>query len=175
MVRNKDEDPEFSDFVAARSRSLLRTAFLLTGDHQLAEDLVQTALTKTYLAWGRISDKGAAEAYVRRTMLTTHTSWWRRRSNSETPVQLFPDQGYDTSFEHSDERARLWAHLQSLPPRQRAVVVLRFYEDLSAVESAHLLNCSVGTIKSQTSRALSTLRARLATETSPQLAPGGTS
>lgn len=170
-MSRRDEDDAFSEFVAARSPALLRTAFLLTGDHQLAEDLVQTALTKTYLAWGRIHDKGAAEAYVRRTMLTTQTSWWRRRWRGETPTGELPDAGYDAPFEHSDERARLWEHLQALPARQRAVVVLRFYEDLSAAEAADLLSCSVGTIKSQTSRALSTLRDRLG-DSSRQFAGG---
>lgn len=174
MMSHEDEDVEFSEFVAARSRSLLRTAFLLTGDHQLAEDLVQTALTKTYLAWGRIADKGAVESYVRRTMLTTNTSWWRRRWHGETPTQVLPEVTHDAAFAHSDERARLWAHLQALPAKQRAVVVLRFYEDLSAAEAADLLNCTVGTIKSQTFRALATLRDRLARESSSQLASGGT-
>jgi RNA polymerase sigma-70 factor (sigma-E family) len=171
-VTAKEQDRAFCDFVAARSRALMRTAYLLTGDHHQAEDLLQTSLTKTYLAWGRIRDEGAVEAYVRQTMVTTHTSWWRRRWRGETPTAVLPDGAYDDGLAGSDERARLWAHLRGLPARQRAVVVLRFYEDLSEAEIARLLSCSPGTVKSQAHRALSTLRQRLGEENDRELTAG---
>jgi len=163
-----EQDAEFTAFVAARGRALLRTAYLLTGDHQAAEDLVQTALAKTYVAWPRVRAKEAVEAYVRRTIVTTHVSWWRRLWRGETPTDplsgaLPEPPGHDPTREH-DERDRLWRHLASLSERQRAVVVLRFYEDLGEAEVAGLLGCSVGAVKSHGSRALARLRAELATD-----------
>jgi RNA polymerase sigma-70 factor, ECF subfamily len=159
-----EQDAEFTAFVAARGQALLRTAYLLTGDHQAGEDLVQTALAKTYVAWPRVRAKEAVEAYVRRTMVTTHVSWWRRRWRGETPTEsgdLPEPPGHDPTRDH-DERDRLWRHLASLSERQRAVVVLRFYEDLGEAEVAALLGCSRGAVKSHTSRALARLRAELA-------------
>jgi len=158
---SESSDAEFRDFVAARSRSLLRTAYLLTGDHQLAEDLLQTALTKTYLTWDRIRDRGAVESYVRATLVTTQTSWWRRRWRAERPSAEFHEQSGADEFGAIDERDRVWRCIRLLPPRQRAVVVLRYYEDLPEAEIARVLGCSPGTVKSQASRALATLRARL--------------
>lgn len=146
--------PGFEEFVAARSASLLRTAFLLTRDHALAEDLLQTALTKAYLAWGRI--EGNAEPYVRKILVNTYASWWRRRWNGERPTDELPE------APHSDDRAGesgdLWDALGRLPRRQRAVVVLRYFEDLTEAQAADLLGISVGTVKSQTSKALAKLR-----------------
>jgi RNA polymerase sigma-70 factor (sigma-E family) len=163
-----EQDAEFTAFVAARGQALLRTAYLLTGSHQTGEDLVQSALAKTYVAWPRIRSREAVEAYVRRTMVTTHVSWWRRRWRGETPIDplsgaLPEPPGHDPTRDH-DERDRLWRHLASLSERQRAVVVLRFYEDLGESEVAALLGCSAGAVKSHTSRALARLRAELATE-----------
>jgi len=161
---SSDGDVAFTAFVAARGAALLRTAYLLTGDHQTGEDLVQTALAKTYAAWPRIRDKGAVEAYVRRTMVTTHTSWWRRHWRGETPTENPPDdESTDPTREH-DERDRIWRHLGRLSERQRAVVVLRFYEDLGEAETAALLGCSRGAVKSHTNRALARLREALAAE-----------
>lgn len=161
-----EQDAEFTAFVAARGQALLRTAYLLTGDHQAGEDLVQTALAKTYVAWPRIRAREAVEAYVRRTMVTTHVSWWRRRWRSETPTDpqsgAMPEPpGHDPIGDH-DERDRLWRHLATLSERQRAVVVLRFYEDLGEAEIAALIGCSTGAVKSHASRALARLRAELA-------------
>jgi len=159
------DDAEFRDFVAVRSRALLRTAYLLTGDHHLAEDLLQTALTKTYLAWGRIRERGAVEAYVRATMVTTQTSWWRIRWRGERPTGDFPDVPADDLAQSAvDDRTVVWRHIRALPIHQRAVVVLRYYDDLSEAEIASILGCSPGTVKSQASRALTTLRARLAAD-----------
>jgi RNA polymerase sigma-70 factor (sigma-E family) len=170
-----DTDAEFTAFVAARGAALLRTAYLLTGDHQAGEDLVQTALAKTYVAWSRIRDREAVESYVRRTMVTTQTSWWRRRWRGETPTAELPDTGppagSDPAGEHA-ERDRIWRHLGRLSERQRAVVVLRYYEDLGEAETAALLGCSPGAVKSHTHRALTRLREALAAETAGAGADG---
>ncbi len=147
---------DFDGFVEARSPRLLRTAFLLTRDWATAEDLLQTALTKAWFAWGRIED--APEAYVRRTMVTTYTSWRRRRWHGETPTQSLPDRTVPEGTANIDDRALLGDALDALPPRQRAAVVLRYFEDLTEAETASAMGCSIGTVKSQTSKALARLR-----------------
>jgi RNA polymerase sigma-70 factor (sigma-E family) len=158
----------FSAYVAVRQHALVRTAFLLTGDHHSAEDLVQAALARTYLAWGRIRDDRAIDAYVRRIMINEHTSWWRRawrhreRTTDEVPEPP-PELEVDVG-----QRDEVWALVQTLPPKQRAVVVLRFYEDLTEADTADALGCSVGNVKSQTSRALVALRKRIANDGSTQ-------
>ncbi len=117
---HKTDDAEFREFVAGRSGALLRTAYLLTGDYQLAEDLLQTALTKTYLSWDRIRDHGSVESYVRTTLVTTQTSWWRRRWWGERPVGEMWERSGDDAFAPLDERDLIWRFLSCLPPRQRA-------------------------------------------------------
>ncbi|WP_020141663.1 SigE family RNA polymerase sigma factor [Terracoccus sp. 273MFTsu3.1] len=150
----------FDDFVATRSTRLLRTAYLLTHDRALAEDLVQTSLAKAWFAWARID--GQPDAYVRRVMVNTYSSWWRRRWNGEQATAELPERaaaaGHRPEDVRVDDRTDLWRALARLPKRQRAVVVLRFYEDLSESETAEILQCSVGTVKSQASRALAKLR-----------------
>ena len=142
--------------------ALLRTAYLLAGDWATAEDLLQTALTKTYLAWRRLGEIEAVEPYARRVLVNTSTSWWRRRWHGERPTEVLPEPaGAGPDRASSLERDALWRHVRALPARQRAVLVLRFYEDLSEAETARLLGVSVGTVKSQASRALATLRRRL--------------
>lgn len=155
--------PDFTAFVTANSVGLLRTAYLLSGDRALAEDLVQTALAKAFVSWGRIRDPGAAEAYVRRTLVRTASSWWRRKSaRNERPVgDALPDRGVSARFDDVDERERIWAVVRALPARQRAVIVLRFYEDLTEKDTAAALGCAVGTVKAQTHRALARLRKEL--------------
>lgn len=144
---------DFDDFVVARYGALLRTSYLLTRDHALAEDLVQTALAKAWFAWDRID--GRPESYVRRILVNTYTSWWRRRWNGEHATEEVPEQ----PVEHPEEGGHdLWIALGRLPRRQRAAVVLRYFEDLSEAETARIMGCSVGTVKSQTSRALAKLR-----------------
>ncbi|MEU8225550.1 SigE family RNA polymerase sigma factor [Kribbella sp. NPDC048915] len=143
----------FDRFVSARSPALLRTAYLLTRDHPLAEDLVQTALAKAWFHWSRIREDNP-EPYVRRILVTTYSSWWRRRWNGEVPTDELPDRPAPDR-EHGLD---LWAAIGRLPRRQRAVVVLRFYEDLSEAETARLMGSSVGTVKSQTAKALAKLR-----------------
>jgi len=145
----------FDEFVATRSPALLRTAYLLTGDHGLAEDLLQTALAKCWFAWGRID--GPPEPYVRRALATTYATWWRRKWRAERPTGVLPERPAEPRHVLEDRDA-LWRALGALPRRQRAVVVLRYYEDLSEAETASALGVSVGTVKSQAAKALATLR-----------------
>ncbi len=160
-MRPQAED-DFRAFVAARSPSLLRTAYLLSGgDWATAEDLLQGALTNTFLAWGRINDPGAVEAYVRRTLANTATSWWRRRWHRERSTATLPEAAGGDAMRDVDERDALWRLVRELPPRQRACLVLRYYENWSEAETAAALNLSVGTVKSHTARALKALRAEL--------------
>lgn len=151
--------PAFEEYVATRSAALWRSAWLLTGDRQRAEDLVQTALMKCWRRWDRIGDAGAVEAYVRRAMVTTYTDWWRRRWNGELPTEDLPDRPDrpDAATDPGVRRDVLVA-LATLPRGQRAVVVLRFFDDLTEQQTAATLGISVGTVKSQTFRALRTLR-----------------
>jgi RNA polymerase sigma-70 factor (sigma-E family) len=157
-------EEEFREFVAARSSALLRTAFLFAGDWATAEDLLQTALTKTYLAWKRLGGIEAVEPYTRRVLVNTATSWWRRRWHGERPTEVVPERPGPDQHEQALERDLLWRHVRALPTRQRAVLVLRFYEDMSEAQTADLLDISPGTVKSQTARALATLRKRLGAE-----------
>lgn len=157
-------EEEFREFVTARSGALLRTAYLLAGDWSTAEDLLQTALTKTYLAWKRLGQIEAIEPYARRVLVNTATSWWRRRWHGERPTEFLPETAAPDRLDEQLDRDVLWKHVKALPARQRAVLVLRFYEDMSEAQTAAMLDISAGTVKSQTSRALGTLRKRLAAE-----------
>jgi RNA polymerase sigma-70 factor (sigma-E family) len=149
----------FRSYVAARSPALLRTAYLLTGSRADAEDLLQTALAKTYLAWDRIREREAIDAYVRRVMVNTQTSWWRRRKVDEYATDVLPEAPAGTDATDAVVlHDALWTALGGLPSRQRAMVVLRYYEDLSEAETAQVLGVSLGTVKSTTSRALTKLR-----------------
>lgn len=150
-------DESFEAFVAARGPRLLATAVLITQDRGLAEDLVQTALVKVWRHWSRITT--SPEAYVRQTMVHTYTTWWRRKWNGEQPTGTLPDPPAPSPTDAADVRADLRVALARLPRRQRAVVVLRFYEDLSVAEVAAVLGCAEGTVKSQTSKALARLGA----------------
>jgi RNA polymerase sigma-70 factor (sigma-E family) len=160
-VRWQGDVSAFAEFVAARSHALLRTAYFVVGDHQLAQDLLQEALVKTYVAWPRLRDTTKAEAYVRRTIVTTAISWRRRRSFHEPPVPRLPDAVNSDESERLDTQGVLWKQVCGLPPRQRTALVLRYYEDLSEAETAELMGCSVGTVKSQVSVALKKLRERV--------------
>jgi RNA polymerase sigma-70 factor (sigma-E family) len=146
---------DFDEFVAARSTRLLRTAYLLTRDHALAEDLLQTALTKAWFAWSRIESD--PEPYVRKILVNTFATWWRRKWNGEQAYAEPPEPEPGPS-DDSDQRHDLWSAMGRLPRRQRAVIVLRFVEDYSEAETARLLGVSPGTVKSQTSKALAKLR-----------------
>ncbi|GAA2402854.1 SigE family RNA polymerase sigma factor [Streptomyces viridochromogenes] len=142
---------------------LLRTARSLTANPSDAEDLLQTALTKTYVAWERIEDHRALDGYVRRALLNTRTSQWRKRKVDEFACDELPEPEplpghHDDPAERQALRDAMWRAIMRLPARQRAMVVLRYYEDLSEVQTAEVLGVSVGTVKSAVSRALGKLR-----------------
>lgn len=153
-----EHDEAFSAFVAVRSRHLLHAAHLLTGDRHRAEDLLQTALTRAYLRWDRIVDEDP-EGYVRRTMVNAHIDVWRRRPWREESTEEVPEVAVPDASGVLDARAALLEALAGLSRRQRAVVVLRYFEDLSEAEIARTLGCSAGTVKSAASRAMAKLRA----------------
>lgn len=162
-VAREQQSATFDGFVAARGDALWRSAWLLTGDAHLAEDLVQTALAKSFGAWDRIGDVGGFEAYVRRVLFTTYAAWWRRRWNGERPTAELPDAA--TAGPDLALRRDVLAALSRLPRGQRAVVVLRYFEDLTEAQTAEVLGCSTGTVKSQAARAMAALRS------SPDLRP----
>jgi len=151
--------PEFVMLVRTRSDALVRTARLLTGNWDTAEDLVQVALLRTWQRWDHLSDPAAAEAYARQVMVRLSATWWRRRWHGEVPTEFMPDTGDHVDVAHAiGLRTDLALALARLPRRQRAAVVLRFYEDLSEQQTAAVLGCSVGTVKSNAARGLAKLR-----------------
>jgi RNA polymerase sigma-70 factor (sigma-E family) len=158
-------DAEFTEYVAARRAQLRRTAYLLCGDWHQAEDLVQTALAKLYVAWPRVRRDGSPEAYARKILVRTHLDetrrpWRRERASSQLPEVAAP------AGMPAEERDALLGALASLPAGQRGAVVLRHWVGLSVEETAADLGCSTGTVKSQTARAVSRLREAL-TDASP--------
>ncbi|WP_026877040.1 SigE family RNA polymerase sigma factor [Jiangella gansuensis] len=155
------DEASFRAFVDARSRPLLRTAFLLTGDWQLAEDLVQETLTKIYVVWRRVTRRDELDAYARKVLVNTYIDTTRRPWRREHVVEVVPDRiGTGDPGDSADPttRDRLLTALAAVPARQRAVLILRFWEDLSVDQVAELLACSSGNVKSQTSRGLERLR-----------------
>lgn len=164
-----DRDADFSAYLGARQARLLGVAYLLTGDHHQAEDLLQTSLAKLYLSWDRIRDRDNVDAYVRRIMVNENNSLWRRAwRRREVPTDEVPDR--TPTYDRPDEgvAAAVWDVVQTLPRKARAVVVLRYYEQLSEAETADLLGISVGTVKSQCHRALATLRERTPADLDPR-------
>jgi len=152
-------EDRFQEFVRARWSHLVRTAYLLTGDVHHAEDLTQTALAKAYRSWRRVSGSDSPEAYVRRMLVTCNSDRFRKRRVRESLTDAPPERaGRDESVARVDERGVLLGALAQLPPRQRAVVVMRYWEDLSEAEVAEVLGCSPGTVKSQASKGLAKLR-----------------
>ena len=152
---------EFDSFVRNRTPALLRSAYLLTGDQHLAEDLVQSALARTHRAWPRLHETGNAEAYTRKTMYHLQVSWWRRRRVTESLRHSLPEQARPGQRDEADAtalRMTLREALRHLPDRQRAVIVLRFFEDMTEAEAAETLGVAIGTIKSQTAKGLARLR-----------------
>ncbi|HET9423478.1 MAG TPA: SigE family RNA polymerase sigma factor [Nocardioides sp.] len=155
----RPSDGEFTEFAHASWASLYRTAYLMLGDAAEAEDLVQTALAKTYAAWPKVRDVNAAPGYARTVLVNTASSWFRKRSwRNERPTEVLPDL---VDEQDPSDRPALMSALAVLAPRQRAVVVLRYYEDLSVAQVASALDVSEGTVKSQTSDALARLRTLL--------------
>jgi RNA polymerase sigma-70 factor (sigma-E family) len=151
-------DPDFREYVRTRSRALLRTAYVLTGNQADAEDLVQSALAKTYLAWDRIADRGALDGYVRRAIVNTHISWWRRRRLQEYPTDELPDQAVADHATSSDLQETIRQAIDRLPQRMRAAIMLRYYDDMTEAEVAEVLGVSLGTVKSTVARAVAKLR-----------------
>lgn len=172
-MRQRDES--FHDFVRTWSPGLMRTAYLLTGDHGHAEDLVQTALMQVSRRWRRLDRPDLAYAYARRTLVNAHTSWRRRRRVPEQLIAVH-DEIPLAAHEHFSAADHTAEALRALPPGMRAVLVLRFHDDLSEADTAAVLGCSVGTVKSQTSRALARMREHLAAgepTSTPTPNPGG--
>jgi RNA polymerase sigma-70 factor (sigma-E family) len=165
-MSRRPTDGEFTEFAHASWASLYRTAYLILGDAAEAEDLVQTALAKTYAAWPKVRDVAAAPGYARTVLVNTATSWFRKRSwRNERPTETLPD----LAHEHDpSDRPALMNALAVLPPRQRAVIVLRYYEDLSVAQVATALDIAEGTVKSQTSDALARLRTLLGDSVVPE-------
>jgi RNA polymerase sigma-70 factor (sigma-E family) len=162
--RSTDTDADFAAYLAARQASLLRTAYLLTGHRHDAEDLTQTAFAKLYLSWDKVRNQGSIDGYVRRILVNEHNSLWRRawKRREHPQDQTLLDRVDEARHDEYDEgsSSALWDLVQTLPRKARAVVVLRYYEEMSEAETADALGISVGTVKSQTSRALAALRAR---------------
>jgi RNA polymerase sigma-70 factor (sigma-E family) len=151
---------DFAAYVHARQRAFVRFAYLLTGDAHEAEDLVQSAFAKVYRRWDSIH--GFPDAYVRRTIVNEHASWWRRTWRHREVVDSRLVEVLDPAAgEVAGRDAELWARVVGLPRQQRAVVVLRYYEDLTEAQTAEVLGCTVGTVKSHASRALGALRVTL--------------
>src|SRR3954465_15045324 len=171
--RRDTRDADFAAYLAARQASLLRTAYLLTGNRHDAEDLVQTAFAKLYLSWDKVRDQGSMDGYVRRILVNEHNSVWRRawkrREHTADDSVLHPPDKPHQDAHDDGVGAALWEVVQTLPRKARAVVVLRYYEELSEAETAAVLGISVGTVKSQTSRALAALRTRAPQTLNPRV------
>jgi RNA polymerase sigma-70 factor (sigma-E family) len=152
-------DERFAGYVRDRGEHQLRIAFLLTGDWHAAEDLVQASLLKLYRAWPRIDTGTDPDAYLRRIMVNTHRSWWRARWRREAPAETLPERAADDDFADQHALGALVRQaLARLPRQQRAVLVLRYCEDLPEAEVARILGCSAGTVKTHAHRGLRALR-----------------
>jgi RNA polymerase sigma-70 factor (sigma-E family) len=151
---------DFAEFAAARSGELIRLAYVLSGNQHAAEDLLQSALTRAAAHWGRIHT--APEAYVRQIMYREQVSWWRRRSRRpETTMAEVPDRPAERDTTGPEDRLALQDALRALPAGKRAVLVLRYLEDLPEAQVAEILGCSVGTVRSQTHKAIAQLKSVL--------------
>jgi RNA polymerase sigma-70 factor (sigma-E family) len=152
----------FEEYVLTRGPALVRLARLLVGDNHRAEDLVQDALARAYPRWNRICRVDQPDSYLRRMLVNARNSWWRRRLNHEVAVPAVADRaGTDDVGGAAADRDAMWRLVRALPPRQRAVLVLRFYEDLDDAAIADILGCSLVTVRSHAMRALATLRERV--------------
>ncbi|WUM90510.1 SigE family RNA polymerase sigma factor [Streptomyces sp. NBC_00322] len=161
LRKHQDKVLEFEEYVRTRQDALLRSARRLVADPLDAQDLLQTALVRTYGRWDAITDKRLTDAYLRRVMINTRTEWWRARKLEEIPTEQLPDTSVeDFTGQHAD-RAQLMDALKVLPPRQRSVVLLRHWEQISTQETAAALGMSTGTVKSTLHRALTRLRQEL--------------
>lgn len=152
---------EFEEYVRTRQEALLRSARRLVPDPVDAQDLLQTALARTYGRWDGIADKSLADAYLRRVMINTRTEWWRARRLEEVPTEQLPERCVEDGSDQHADRALLIDILGVLAPKQRSVVVLRHWEQMSTEETAAALGMSTGTVKSTLHRALARLREEL--------------
>ena len=161
----RERDAAFTQFAADASASLTSTAWLVSGDREVARDLVQTALLKTYVAWPRVR-QADARAFARRALVNAHIDQWRQRHGEVVSTSTVESRTAAASdpYEGVDDHDRVARMLATLPPQQRAVVVLRYYCDLSERQVADALGLSLGTVKSHASRGLATLRTRYAEE-----------
>jgi RNA polymerase sigma-70 factor (sigma-E family) len=146
-MRPSEED-RFTEFVRAHTATLFRTAYLATGDYQRAEDLLQTTLVRIYQRWSRVEAMDRPAAYARKVLLSQSASWWRRRSSHESPQLVLEEQAWAGRLDEVAEHERVWAAVLTLPPRQRAVMVLRYYQDMPEAEIADTLGMAPGTVKS---------------------------
>ncbi|MEY9889718.1 RNA polymerase sigma-70 factor (sigma-E family) [Catenulispora sp. MAP5-51] len=164
--KRADDEAEFREYMVSRWGTLVRFAYGLTGDRGHAEDLAQTALAKAYASWPRVRRADDPDAYVRRILINTNHHRFRKRRVDEHSGQAPAEPAVTDGTAAFDQREALVAALMELPPKQRAVVVLRYWDGLTETQAATVLGCSVGTVKSQASRALAKLR------TSTQLQDG---
>lgn len=161
---DRDREAAFEEFVLGRQAALFRLAFLLTGDRHLAEDLLQSALERTYQHWRRVATAGSPTAYVRRIIVNLAADWRRSRryvSEQCLDAALAVSPAGDGCAERAESHDLVVRALRSLPTGMRAVLVLRYFEDLSEAETASVMGCSVGTVKSQASRGIEKLRAAM--------------
>ncbi|MEU8262434.1 SigE family RNA polymerase sigma factor [Micromonospora sp. NPDC048999] len=151
----------FEEYVGTRGPALLRLARLLTGDEHRAEDLTQDVLARAYVHWRKIAGADRPDVYVRRMLVNANHSWWRRRSSRELAVDTFVERAdRDDLSDEAADRDEMWRLIRALPDRQRAVLVLRYYEDLDDATIAQILDCSPVTVRTHAMRALTHLRER---------------
>lgn len=156
------DDAEYVEFVAAQQDRLRRTAFLMTGDWGLADDVTQEALIKLYVAWPRIERAGGLASYARSAVVSVAIDMARKRNRRpEAALEDHHDPGLDDGSSARAERGMVVAALRMVPPRQRACIVLRYFEDMTVAETAAALRCSEGNVKSQTAHGIATLRREL--------------
>jgi RNA polymerase sigma-70 factor (sigma-E family) len=163
----------FDDYVRRNGQRLVRTAYLLTGDRNAAEDIVQNAFTSVLTSWRRLRDVSNLDAYMYSAVVNARTRWWQRGPRAEIPSAALPERADGGGLGRVDEYDEMMTALGHLAPRQRAVLVLRFYEDLSEADVAAILGCSQGTVKSQTARALERLRTAMIKIRTPVPDAGG--
>lgn len=161
------EEERFREFVAMRWPGLLRMAYGLSGDRDAAEDLAQATLAKVYASWGRVSRAENQDAYVYRILCNVYKAGFRKRRVAEVHADFAPEEGLPDPTEHVERRVVLMAAVNELPPKQRLVLLLRYFADLTEAQAAEVMGVSVGTVKSQTSRGIERLR------TSAHLLEGG--
>ena len=171
-MRSEDEE-EFREFVTARWHALVRSAYLITGDHGNAEDLVQAALEKVHRRWRHIQNRDAPEIYVRRAMVNQAISWRRRLRVREVALAPAHDATAPDAYAAYETQDAVWRALAKLPPRMRIALILRYFDDLSEQEAARVMQCSVGSVKSQTSRGIARLREALGNDLNVMTTPLG--